>query len=1294
MKKIYALLLLVIFTLESTGQNPQLLGMTENGGGSYIFGSILKISGDGSNFQNPYLFPGYSAAGPNYGNNFIQATNGKLYTMTQAGGRYNQGVIFSYDPITSIYATLYDFTGGNDGGYAQGSLIQATNGKLYGMANYGPGGGDGVIFSFDPVTNIYTVIHDFTGGTDGSTPYGSLMQASNGKLYGMTYSGGFNDLGIIFSYDPSNSSYNKLFDFAGSGNGAHPSGNLIQATNGKLYGETYQGGASGYGVIFSYDPLTTTYAVLGSVVNTSGACGSLIQATNGKLYGIEDGCCGTGDIFSFNIATNTKTIVYSFNNALLGIPRGWGILCQATSGLLYGMGSGGCCGGGVIFSFDAGTNNYAKLYEFSGLDGSQAYGNLIQASNGRLYGMAGAGGIGGVGGMFGGGSGVIFDYNIGTATYTKLLDLYYAPKGSRPQGNLIKGNNGKFYGMTSLGGSNNKGVIFSYDSATSIYTKMFDFTQTNGEAPKGSLVLASNGKLYGMTEDGGSNSLGVLFSYDITTSTYSQLVNFSGTSNGSNPKGNLIQATNGKLYGMTQNGGAFNDGVIFSYDPSTNTYSKIFDFSGSNGSTPTGSLIQASNGKLYGVAGGGTNGGGVIFSYDLTNSTYTKLLDFIPFSNGSGLYGNLLQASDGKLYGMANTGGNNNLGVIFSYDPATTNYTKLLDFDGAAYGSNPQGGLIQASNWRLYGMTRTGGSNDRGVIFSYDIYSSTFTKLKDLNDTVGIYPTGNLTEIEPISSIATSTVAASVCQGSSISVPFVVTGIFNNGNVFTAQLSDSNGSFSNPLTVGNLAGTTSGTVNANIPSNVTAGAGYRIRVIGSNPFITGLDNGVNVTILASVTPTLNVSANPGANICVGTSVTFTANATNGGTTPVYQWKKNGNNVGNSSPIYTDSALTNGDSVTCILTSNAICPNPATITTTIPVIVHALPNVIINANTPACQGSNFNLATTGGVSFVWSGPNGFNSNQQNPVVANITIADSGNYFVTVTDANNCVANANAVLSVLTPPIQELCIVTVDSFSTHNIVIWEKAIDHSMVDSFLIYREITTNNYQKIGAVERDSLSAFDDFGANPNQQGYRYKITVLDTCGNEGLLSQTSYHNTVHLQYQGNGNFNWNSYSIEGQGIVVSTYNVFRDNNGTGNWFQIGSVAGTQNTFSDLNYSSFPNALYRIEVSWISGHVCTPTRSSIYTTFSNIRSLNTTSIANTFTEGAIKIYPNPASSQLFIEINNLLVTEIDIYNAIGSLVAETKQLQNKYIDVSTLPNGIYIAEIKMKDVSVKRRWVKM
>src|SRR5205085_1944457 len=131
------------------------------------------------------------------------------------------------------------------------------------------------------------------------------------------------------------------------------------------------------------------------------------------------------------------------------------------------------------------------------------------------------------------------------------------------------------------------------------------------------------------------------------------------------PYGSFVAANDGKLYGMASNGGSNGFGTIFSIDPITSEFVKLKDLDGVNGSYPFGSFIQASNGKLYGTTEYGANlSPGAIFSFEPISTTYTRLADFDTARTGGFPSGNLLQASDGKIYGMTGEGGSKNLGTV------------------------------------------------------------------------------------------------------------------------------------------------------------------------------------------------------------------------------------------------------------------------------------------------------------------------------------------------------------------------------------------------------------------------------------------------------------------------------------------------------------------------------------------------------------------------------------------------------------------------------------------------------
>jgi uncharacterized repeat protein (TIGR03803 family) len=167
--------------------------------------------------------------------------------------------------------------------------------------------------------------------------------------------------------------------------------------------------------------------------------------------------------------------------------------------------------------------------------------------------------------------------------------------------------------------------------------------------------LHAQGTLWGILTGGGPDNVGVIFNTNPDNASNNSVVhNFKVDYDGKNPQyGSLLLAPNGKFYGLTLNGGVHNFGVLFEYDPSSNTYKKEFDFDGTQGKYPGGGLTFF-NGKLYGLTSeGGTNNLGVLFEFDLASEAVTVAYNF---TVGSKPLGDLTVANN-KLYGMTSTGG-------------------------------------------------------------------------------------------------------------------------------------------------------------------------------------------------------------------------------------------------------------------------------------------------------------------------------------------------------------------------------------------------------------------------------------------------------------------------------------------------------------------------------------------------------------------------------------------------------------------------------------------------------------
>ncbi len=762
MKKIFTIFILAFLNVTFiTAQNTQIWGTT-SGGGEYEYGTIFMTDGFGENQTVVHSFKiDYPGAFPFF-TKLCEGDDGKLYGMTMQGGIYEDGVIFEYDTETDSYSVKVNLED-SLGRRPLGSLLQASNGKLYGMVQMGGANNLGVLFEYDPISDIYTKILDFDGD-NGGAPYGALIQAGNGKLYGLTSIGGANNVGVLFEYDPSTNIYTKKIDFDGTNYGSNPYGTLLLADNGKLYGMTNAGGTNGDGVLFEYDPVTDTYTKkidFDATSTGSGPYASLVQLSDGKLYGMtpNGGTNGYGVIFEYDISSNTLTKKFDFDNSNSGASP-YGDLQPTPDGKLYGMtSSGGANGSGVLFEYDPSTDTYTKKLDFdnSVALGGFPYGSPILASNGKLYGLTTMGGKTQYG--------VLFEYDMETDTYTKKLDFNYSENGYLPSSSVALADNNKLYGTTEKGGEYGYGVLFEYDPASGTYTKKMDFDGTNtGAFPRSTLIKASNGKLYGMTFQGGSNNKGVLFEYNPAGNTYNKILDFSSTT-GYWPYGYILAADNGKLYGMTSRGGQYSKGVLFEYDLSTLVYSIKVNFDGINtGAYPYGSLLQNGNGKLYGVTKqGGLHDDGVLFEYDLTTDTYTKKFDFEE-STGSYPIGALTLARNGKFYGLTNSGGANGYGVIFKFDTTTNTYSKIFDFDGTNSGADANSTFLLATNGKLYATTTNGGANDNGVLFELNTTSDTYTKKFDFDGDNGANPYYVVLLETNLCLFTTSTIDTTVCN--------------------------------------------------------------------------------------------------------------------------------------------------------------------------------------------------------------------------------------------------------------------------------------------------------------------------------------------------------------------------------------------------------------------------------------------------------------------------------------------------------------------------------------------------
>jgi uncharacterized repeat protein (TIGR03803 family) len=268
-------------------------------------------------------------------------------------------------------------------------------------------------------------------------------------------------------------------------------------------------------------------------------------------------------------------------------------------------------------------------------------------------------------------------------------------------------------------------------SAISLLGQTFDtlyrFGGADGEGPEGTLVQGTDGNFYGTTLEGGGNNIGTLFKITpagTLTVVHSFCESFYPCPDGAYPHAGVVQAANGDFYGTAQVGGLVdtNFGIVFQITPA-GTLTTLFMFDGGDGLAPHAPLVQAADGDFYGTteASGANNAGGTVFQITPTG-TLTTLYSFcsqIGCTDGEMPFAGLLQGPDGVFYGTTYQGGAHNSGTVFKITPAgrlTTLYS-FCSHSGCTDGALPYAGLVEDADGNFYGTTYQGGTSNSGTVF-------------------------------------------------------------------------------------------------------------------------------------------------------------------------------------------------------------------------------------------------------------------------------------------------------------------------------------------------------------------------------------------------------------------------------------------------------------------------------------------------------------------------------------------------------------------------------------------------
>ncbi len=739
-------------------------------GGIYGDGTVFRLTASGV-LSTLHSFRGVDGSSP-YGS-LVQASNGDFYGTTLVGGLNDgSGTLFKITPSGAL-TTLFSFATTN-GGFPGAGLTLDREGNFYGTTGIGGTSNVGTVFKL-AADGTFTSLYSFTGGDDGGYPYGGLLLASDGNLYGTTgYLGAYGN-GTVFRVSPDGDLL-TLAQFDGY-QGANPRSTLVQGTDGKLYGTTQYGGVgfnsfapeSGYGVIYRLNidsPLQITRqprsvsAFDGDTVSFDVAVfGSLPvsyqwQEDGTNLYDGANVSGSSSSVLTLDNVTFADMAPYS-----VVVSNVYGAITSGVAALQIQVAPPAIVSGPVSQTVLAGTTvsleveatgdaplfyqwqeNGTNLADGGNLSGT-ATPTLTVASatvaNAGTYSVVVSNALNSV--SSGGAVLTVLPLTVPGASLA-ILHLFNADSNSyNPYAGVVQAADGNFYGTSLNGGSQDYGAIFKLSPAGALSVLRSFTNGPDGATPFAGLIQASDGNLYGASFQGVSSFYGTIFRLR-TSGVFSPLYSFGGIPDGGNAIGSLIQGSDGKLYGAASAGGSNGFGALFSVT-TNGVLGPLWSFDSSDGSYPAGPLLQAGDGNFYGTTAlGGSDNLGTVFVIS-TNGEFASLASF-DYARGAFPSNGLIQAADGSFYGTASAGGTNGgWGTVFRL---TTNgtLTCLHSFDNQD-GAYPVGGLVQATDGNLYGTTSQSGVGGQGTVFQITT-NGLLTTLVRFNGTNGANPQSSL----------------------------------------------------------------------------------------------------------------------------------------------------------------------------------------------------------------------------------------------------------------------------------------------------------------------------------------------------------------------------------------------------------------------------------------------------------------------------------------------------------------------------------------------------------------------
>jgi hypothetical protein len=282
----------------------------------------------------------------------------------------------------------------------------------------------------------------------------------------------------------------------------------------------------------------------------------------------------------------------------------------------------------------------------------------------------------------------------------------------------------------------------------------------------------------------------------------------------------------------------------------------------------------------------------------------------------------------------------------------------------------------------------------------------------------------------------------------------------------------------------------------------------------------------------------------------------------------------------------------------------------------------------------------------------------------------------------------------MFTIFTFPETPVCMVTVDSLTNYNVIIWEKPVSDIIAD-FLVYKETDEANiYEVIDTVGYEEVSMVTDNGSNPAIRPYRYKIGFIDV--ENRLFPASDYHQTIHLTINQGVNESWNLIWTPYTGFEYPSYKIMRKS-GSGDYEQIASVSASFSSYTDLNAPP-GQVFYMIKIVHPDG--CNPvSRDGEYASvYSNVASNGIVSVSEN-KDPDFTVYPNPADKQLNVSFGENLTGKVrltisDLAGRVvySEVINEVRHGQVQSINSLNLKEGMYLLQVSSEANSATRKIV--